>query len=234
MVRPRAAAARRPQEANLAEMVVNLQRRLENQEREMQNLREQLALQNQELLPPPAVLAQPAAPAVPATQAAQPVVLQESLYERFRYGYAMKAQQNEFNNIKQGSMSITKVVRKFDQLARLCPHLVPIEDERVRQMLDMFCPEIAVVIDSGERSPTTVAECVERALRDEYRLAKAKQERAKFFEEKKKEKSQSKQNQGNQPNIQRNRSNLNGNHPNQNHNKRKGNFNRNNNQKNQP
>ena len=55
-------------------MVVNLQRRLEDQEREMQNLREQLAQQNQEPLPPPAVLAQPAASTVPAAQAAQPVV----------------------------------------------------------------------------------------------------------------------------------------------------------------
>ncbi|GMN32573.1 hypothetical protein TIFTF001_048188 [Ficus carica] len=83
MVRPRAAAARQPQEVNLAEMVVNLQRRLEDQEREMQNLREQLAQQNQEIPPPPAVPAQPAAPAVPAAQAGQPVIRQEPLYERF-------------------------------------------------------------------------------------------------------------------------------------------------------
>ncbi|GMN66044.1 hypothetical protein TIFTF001_035113 [Ficus carica] len=48
------------------------------------NLREQLAQQNQELPPPPAVPTQPAAPAVPAAQAAQPVVRQEPLYERFR------------------------------------------------------------------------------------------------------------------------------------------------------
>ncbi|GMN64787.1 hypothetical protein TIFTF001_033878 [Ficus carica] len=107
----------------------------------------------------------------------------DKLYNRM----AMKAQQNEFKNIKQGTMSVTEVVRKFDQLARLCPHLVPTEDERVRRMLDMFHPEIAVIIDSGEKPPTTVAECVERALRAEYRLAQAKQERAKFFEEKKKE-----------------------------------------------
>ncbi|GMN25168.1 hypothetical protein TIFTF001_047705 [Ficus carica] len=284
MVRPRAAAARRPQEANLAEM-------------------------NQEVPHPPAVPAQPAAPAVPAAQAGQPVIRQEPLDERFRrmkppefegstnpleaeewltslqivlnfmnltdqekvfcasyvmkkdarYWWetvqmrrnvlemswndfiqefndkfynrmAMKAQKNEFNNIKQGTMSVTEAVRKFDQLARLCPHLVPTEDERVRRMLDMFRPEIAVVIDSGERPPTTVAKCVERALRAEYRLAQAKQERAKFFEEK----SQSKQNQGNQLNNQGNRSNPNGNHFNQNHNKRKGNFNGNKNQKSHP
>ncbi|GMN48353.1 hypothetical protein TIFTF001_017529 [Ficus carica] len=154
--------------------------------------------------------------------------------DKFYNRMAMKAQQNEFNNIKQGSMSVIEAVRKFDQLARLCPHLVLTEDERVRRMLDMFHPEIAVVIDSGERPPTIVAECVERALRVKYRLAQAKQDRANFFEEKKKYKLQSKQNQGNQPNSQGNRSNLNGNHSNQNHNKRKGNFNGNNNQKNHP
>ncbi|GMN22042.1 hypothetical protein TIFTF001_040161 [Ficus carica] len=237
MVRPRAATTRRPQEANLVEMVVNLQRILKFQEREMQNLREQLAQQNQELPLTPVVPAQPAALAVPAAQVDQSVVRQESLYERFqcmkppefegstnplennaRYWWetvqmrknvlemtlndfiqefndkfynrmAMKARQDEFNNIKQGSMSVTEVVRKFNPLARLCPHLVPTEDERVRRMLDMFHPEITLVIDSGERSPTTIAECVERALRAEYRLAQAKQERAKFFEKKKKNKS---------------------------------------------
>ncbi|GMN20454.1 hypothetical protein TIFTF001_047106 [Ficus carica] len=78
--------------------------------------------------------------------------------DKFYNRMAMKAQQNEFNNIKQGTMSVTEAVRKFDQLARLCPHLVPTEDERVRRMLDMFRPEIAVVIDSGEKPPTTVAE----------------------------------------------------------------------------
>ncbi|KAL5554939.1 hypothetical protein UlMin_037175 [Ulmus minor] len=50
---------------------------------------------------------------------------------------AMRAQQNEFINIKQGSMSVTEAVRKFDQLARLCPYLVPTEEERVRRMLEM-------------------------------------------------------------------------------------------------
>ncbi|KAL5583600.1 hypothetical protein UlMin_016042 [Ulmus minor] len=53
---------------------------------------------------------------------------------------AMRAQQNEFINIKQGNMSVTEAVRKFDQLARLCPYLVPTEEERVRRMLEMFRP----------------------------------------------------------------------------------------------
>ena len=74
MVHSRAAAIRRPQEANLAEVVVNLQHSLVDQECEMQNLREQLAQQNQEIPPPPAAPAQPVAPAVPAAQAAQTVI----------------------------------------------------------------------------------------------------------------------------------------------------------------
>ncbi|GMN25456.1 hypothetical protein TIFTF001_045949 [Ficus carica] len=108
--------------------------------------------------------------------------------DKFYNRMAMKAQQNEFNNIKQVTMSETEAAT-------------------------------TVVTDNGEKPPMAVAECVKRALRTEYRLAQAKQERAKFCEEKKKEKSQSKQNQGNQLNCQGNRSNLNGNHSNENHNK---------------
>ncbi|GMN66000.1 hypothetical protein TIFTF001_035068 [Ficus carica] len=132
MVCPRAVAVRRPQEANLAEMIVNLQCRLEVQECEMQNLHEQLAQQNQELPPPPAVPTQPAAPAVPAkdayywwkTMQMRRNVLEmtwndfiQEFNDKFYNQMAMKAQQNEFNNIKQGSMSVTEAVRKFDQLA---------------------------------------------------------------------------------------------------------------------
>ena len=40
---------------------------------------------------------------------------------------AMNAQQRDFNNLKQGSMTVTEAVTKFNQLARLCPHLVPTE-----------------------------------------------------------------------------------------------------------
>ncbi|KAL5560440.1 hypothetical protein UlMin_036651 [Ulmus minor] len=69
---------------------------------------------------------------------------------------AMRAQQNEFINIKQGSMSVTEAVHKFDQVTRLCPYLVPTEEERVRRMLEMFRPELAVVIDSGDNPPTTL------------------------------------------------------------------------------
>ncbi|KAL5578237.1 hypothetical protein UlMin_019936 [Ulmus minor] len=133
---------------------------------------------------------------------------------------AMRAQKNEFINIKQGSMLVTEAVRKFDQLARLCPYLVPTEEERVRRMLEMFRPELAVVIDSGDNPPTTVAECVDRALRAEYRLAQAKEERNRIFEARKNQKGQTKQGYEMKPNSQVQRTNQYGN----NNNKRKGNF----------
>ena len=41
----------------------------------------------------------------------------------------------------------------------------------------MLRPNIALAIESGGGMPTTVAECVERAIRMEYRLAKLKEER---------------------------------------------------------
>ena len=45
---------------------------------------------------------------------------------------AMNVQQKEFAELKQGSMTVTEAVSKFNQLARLCPHLVPTEAERVK------------------------------------------------------------------------------------------------------
>ena len=140
---------------------------------------------------------------------------------------SMSAQQNEFNNLKQGTMSVTDAVRKFDQLARLCPHLVPTEEERVRRMLEMFRPDLTVIIDSGDHPPETVADCVGRALRAEYRLAQAKDERAKFFKAKKEEKAQSKQGGDSHKKLQGNSADKNTSRPShRNHNnKRKGNYN---------
>jgi len=81
---------------------------------------------------------------------------------------AMNTQQKEFTELKQGTMTVTEAVRKFNQLARLCPHLVPTESERVRRMMGMFRPELALAIDSGSHPPSTVADCLERAMRAEY------------------------------------------------------------------
>ena len=40
---------------------------------------------------------------------------------------ALRAQQNEFLNLKQGNMIVMEVVRKFEQLVRLCPFLANTE-----------------------------------------------------------------------------------------------------------
>ncbi|GMN21843.1 hypothetical protein TIFTF001_045562 [Ficus carica] len=42
----------------------------------------------------------------------------------------LTTQQNEFNSFRQGSMTVTETVKKFEQLARLCPELVPNETEK--------------------------------------------------------------------------------------------------------
>ncbi|GMN62310.1 hypothetical protein TIFTF001_031397 [Ficus carica] len=86
MVRPRAAAVRVPQNMEMAELIVNLQARLDAQEQENQVIRQQIAQLTQQQpqveTPPPPVV--PAAPAVPVNPDARPVVCQEPLFERFR------------------------------------------------------------------------------------------------------------------------------------------------------
>ena len=37
---------------------------------------------------------------------------------------------------------------------------MPTEEERVRPMMEMFRPELAMTVDSGSEPPTTVADCV--------------------------------------------------------------------------
>lgn len=86
----------------------------------------------------------------------------------------LKEKQNELKNKKQGNMTVTDAVLKFNQLPHLCPNMAPNEEERVRRMLEMFRPELTEIIDTGETPPKTVANCVDRALRAEYYLAKVK------------------------------------------------------------
>ncbi|GMN26850.1 hypothetical protein TIFTF001_047838 [Ficus carica] len=52
-------------------------------------------------------------------------------------------QQDEFTNLKQGFMTVMEAVKKFEQLARLCPELVPNETEKVRRMMKMFRADIS-------------------------------------------------------------------------------------------
>ena len=112
----------------------------------------------------------------------------DDFIEEFNHTYynptALKAQQNEFLNLKQGNMTVMEAVRKFEQLSRLYPFLANIKEERVKTMMDMFCLNIALAIESGGGPLTTMADCVDRAIRVEYRLAQLKKERSRHFEAK--------------------------------------------------
>ena len=58
-------------------------------------------------------------------------------------------QQRDSNNLKQGNLMVTEAITKFNQLARLYPHVVPTEKERVRIMMEIFKPEMTMIIDTG-------------------------------------------------------------------------------------
>ncbi|GMN25977.1 hypothetical protein TIFTF001_046007 [Ficus carica] len=45
----------------------------------------------------------------------------------------LAAQQDEFNSMKQGSMTVLEAVKKFEQLARMCPKLIPTETEKDKE-----------------------------------------------------------------------------------------------------
>ncbi|GMN23867.1 hypothetical protein TIFTF001_047595 [Ficus carica] len=123
----------------------------------------------------------------------------EDFVEEFKEQYfnteVMEVQQDEFDKFRQGNLSVAEAVKKFEQLARLCPHLISSERDKVRRMMRMFRSDLEVVISSGPHPPLTVAECVSRAIRAEYWVGQNKEQRAKFFKEKREEKAQAKKNQ---------------------------------------
>ena len=67
-------------------------------------------------------------------------------------------------------MIIAEAVKKFERLAKLCPYLVPTEEQRIKSMLEMFQPDIALAIESGGDQPTTTTDCVKRSYRAEHCL----------------------------------------------------------------
>lgn len=131
-------------------------------------------------------------------------------------------------------MTVVATVKKFE-LARLCPYLVPMKEQRVKRMLEMFRPNIALAIESGGDQPKTTTDCIERAFRVEHCLNQLKEMRARMFESRKKQGEQNNRhihrnnggffnrNKGQQSNQNQGRNN-NNNYNNNNNNKRKGNF----------
>ncbi|KAL5539759.1 hypothetical protein UlMin_044100 [Ulmus minor] len=106
---------------------------------------------------------------------------------------------HEFLNFKQENMTVADAVRKFERLAKLCPYLVPTEEQRVKRMLEMFRPDISLSVEGGSDPPTTTTDCVERAYRAEHRLNQLKEMRNIMYENKRKQNNQSSnQNRGQQ------------------------------------
>ncbi|GMN57665.1 hypothetical protein TIFTF001_026767 [Ficus carica] len=105
----------------------------------------------------------------------------------------LAAQQDAFTNLKQGSMTVMEAVKKFEQLARLCPELVPSETEKVRRMMKMFWTDISKQVSVGSSPPTLVSDCVSRAIRAEYWINQDKDAGAQIFKARKEEKAVVKQ-----------------------------------------
>ncbi|GMN48243.1 hypothetical protein TIFTF001_017411 [Ficus carica] len=82
----------------------------------------------------------------------------------------LTAQQDEFNSFRQGSMTVMEAIKKFEQLARLCPELLPNETEKVRRMMKMFRTDIVKQVSSGSNPPTLVSDCINRAIRAKVSL----------------------------------------------------------------
>ncbi|GMN63106.1 hypothetical protein TIFTF001_032196 [Ficus carica] len=101
----------------------------------------------------------------------------------------LAAQQDEFTSMKQGSMTVLEAVKKFEQLVRLCPELIPNETEKVRRMMNMFRTDIAKQVSAGSSPPTLVSDCISWAIRAEYWINQDKEARAQIFKAKKEEKA---------------------------------------------
>ncbi|GMN29048.1 hypothetical protein TIFTF001_044316 [Ficus carica] len=94
----------------------------------------------------------------------------------------LAAQQDEFTSMRQGSMTVLEAVKKFEQLARLCPELIPNETTKVRRMMKMFRTDITKQVSAGSSPPT-------RAIRAEYWINQDKEASAQIFKVKKEEKA---------------------------------------------
>ncbi|GMN18900.1 hypothetical protein TIFTF001_046868 [Ficus carica] len=105
----------------------------------------------------------------------------------------LAAQQNEFNSFRQGSMTIMEAVKKFKQLARLCPELVPNETEKVRMMMKMFRTDIAKQDSTGSNPPTLMSDCIGQTIRAEYRINQDKEARIQILKANKENKDAAKQ-----------------------------------------
>ena len=74
--------------------------------------------------------------------------------KKFFNPMALSAQHTKFLNFKQDNMTVAEAVRKFERLAKLCPYLFPMEEQRVKRMPEMFRQNISLLVE-GEGDPLT-------------------------------------------------------------------------------
>ena len=91
-------------------------------------------------------------------------------FEEFFHMRVTNRHFDEFTEFRQRDLSVTEAVKQFNRLARLCPELVSTEKERVRMMLRMLRPEIALNVASGVHRPQTAEELISSALITEHYL----------------------------------------------------------------
>lgn len=91
-------------------------------------------------------------------------------------------------------MTVLEVVKKFEQLAPLCPELVP-NETKVKRMMKIFHIDIIKQVSAGSSPPTCTANCISWAIRAEYWINQNKEARDQIFKAKKEEKAVLKQSQ---------------------------------------
>ena len=96
-------------------------------------------------------------------------------FEEFFHMRVTNKHYDKFMEFRQGNLSVDEAMKNFNRLSRLCPELVSTERERVRLMLKMLKPEIALNVDGGINRPQTTEELISSALITEHYLNSIKQ-----------------------------------------------------------
>lgn len=91
-------------------------------------------------------------------------------FEEFFHTRVTSRHYDEFTEFRQGDLTVEEAMKRFNRLARLCPELVRTEGERVRLMLKMLRPEIALNVAGGVNRPRTTEELISSALNTEHYL----------------------------------------------------------------
>ena len=74
---------------------------------------------------------------------------------------------HEFMDLRQGNLSVSEYVMKFEELARFVPNVVPTDEARMSKFLHRLRLQIVKQVDSGATGPQNYGDAVQRALRQD-------------------------------------------------------------------